>query len=73
MKRPSDRPGCDRCVSGALTVSEVAAAGCAAIFVPFPYAVDDHQTANAKPATPSTGAITVSLDIIASLMPADLR
>jgi len=36
------------CRSGALTVSEVAAAGCAAMFVPFPYAVDDHQTANAQ-------------------------
>jgi len=36
------------CRSGALTVSEISAAGCAAIFVPFPYAVDDHQTANAQ-------------------------
>lgn len=36
------------CRSGALTVSEVAAAGKAAIFVPFPHAVDDHQTANAE-------------------------
>lgn len=35
------------CRSGALTVSEIAAAGKAAIFVPFPFAVDDHQTANA--------------------------
>jgi len=35
------------CRAGALTVAEVAAAGCAALFVPFPYAVDDHQTANA--------------------------
>ncbi|MDP2609963.1 MULTISPECIES: undecaprenyldiphospho-muramoylpentapeptide beta-N-acetylglucosaminyltransferase [unclassified Oceanobacter] len=35
------------CRSGALTVSEVAAVGKAAIFVPFPYAVDDHQTINA--------------------------
>ncbi|WP_419148483.1 undecaprenyldiphospho-muramoylpentapeptide beta-N-acetylglucosaminyltransferase [Pseudoalteromonas 'SMAR'] len=36
------------CRAGALTVSEVAAAGKAAIFVPFPHAVDDHQTANAE-------------------------
>lgn len=36
------------CRAGALTVSEVAAAGLAAIFVPFPAAVDDHQTANAR-------------------------
>lgn len=36
------------CRSGALTVSEVACAGKAAIFIPYPYAVDDHQTANAQ-------------------------
>ena len=35
------------CRSGALTVSELAAAGVAAVLVPFPYAVDDHQTHNA--------------------------
>jgi UDP-N-acetylglucosamine--N-acetylmuramyl-(pentapeptide) pyrophosphoryl-undecaprenol N-acetylglucosamine transferase len=35
------------CRSGALTVSELAAAGVAAILVPFPAAVDDHQTRNA--------------------------
>lgn len=36
------------CRAGALTVSELAIAGVAAILVPFPFAVDDHQTANAK-------------------------
>ena len=36
------------CRSGALTVSELAAAGVPAILVPFPYAVDDHQTANGQ-------------------------
>jgi len=35
------------CRSGALTVAEVTAAGLAALFVPFPAAVDDHQTKNA--------------------------
>lgn len=35
------------CRAGALTVAEVAAAGIASILVPFPYAVDDHQTHNA--------------------------
>ena len=34
------------CRSGALTIAEIAAAGLAAVLVPFPYAVDDHQTAN---------------------------
>lgn len=35
------------CRAGAMTVSEVAAVGLPAIFIPFPYAIDDHQTANA--------------------------
>ena len=36
------------CRAGALTVAELAAAGVASILIPFPYAVDDHQTHNAK-------------------------
>ncbi len=36
------------CRSGAMTVAELAAAGLASILVPYPYAVDDHQTANAR-------------------------
>ncbi len=36
------------CRAGALTVAELAAAGVASLLVPFPYAVDDHQTANAQ-------------------------
>jgi UDP-N-acetylglucosamine--N-acetylmuramyl-(pentapeptide) pyrophosphoryl-undecaprenol N-acetylglucosamine transferase len=36
------------CRAGASTVTELAAVGAAALFVPFPHAVDDHQTANAK-------------------------
>lgn len=36
------------CRAGAMTVAEVACAGVAAVFVPFPFAVDDHQTANAR-------------------------
>ena len=36
------------CRSGALTVSELAAAGVGSILVPFPAAVDDHQTHNAQ-------------------------
>jgi UDP-N-acetylglucosamine--N-acetylmuramyl-(pentapeptide) pyrophosphoryl-undecaprenol N-acetylglucosamine transferase len=36
------------CRSGATTVAEVAAAGKAAIFVPFPFATDDHQRKNAE-------------------------
>jgi len=36
------------CRAGASTVTEIAAVGAAALFVPFPFAVDDHQTTNAK-------------------------
>lgn len=36
------------CRAGAMTVAEVAAVGVAAVFVPFPFAVDDHQTTNAR-------------------------
>lgn len=36
------------CRAGAMTVAELAAAGVASILVPFPFAVDDHQTANAR-------------------------
>lgn len=36
------------CRAGALTVAELAAAGCASVLVPFPHAVDDHQTGNAR-------------------------
>ncbi|WP_018609338.1 undecaprenyldiphospho-muramoylpentapeptide beta-N-acetylglucosaminyltransferase [Uliginosibacterium gangwonense] len=36
------------CRAGALTVAELAAAGVPSILVPFPHAVDDHQTGNAK-------------------------
>lgn len=36
------------CRSGALTLAEIAAAGVASLLVPYPYAVDDHQTANAR-------------------------
>ena len=36
------------CRSGALTVSELAAVGVGAVLVPFPAAVDDHQTFNAQ-------------------------
>ncbi len=35
------------CRSGALTVAELAAAGVASLLIPFPHAVDDHQTHNA--------------------------
>lgn len=36
------------CRAGALTISELATAGVASILIPYPHAVDDHQTANAR-------------------------
>jgi UDP-N-acetylglucosamine--N-acetylmuramyl-(pentapeptide) pyrophosphoryl-undecaprenol N-acetylglucosamine transferase len=36
------------CRAGALTVAELAAAGLGAVLVPFPHAVDDHQTRNGE-------------------------
>jgi len=36
------------CRAGALTVSEIAAAGVASVLIPFPFAVDDHQAANGR-------------------------
>jgi UDP-N-acetylglucosamine--N-acetylmuramyl-(pentapeptide) pyrophosphoryl-undecaprenol N-acetylglucosamine transferase len=44
--------------AGALTVSELAAAGVGAILVPFPHAIDDHQTKNAEAFT-AAGACVV--------------
>lgn len=43
------------CRAGASTVTEIAAVGAAAVFVPFPAAVDDHQTTNARFLTASGG------------------
>jgi UDP-N-acetylglucosamine--N-acetylmuramyl-(pentapeptide) pyrophosphoryl-undecaprenol N-acetylglucosamine transferase len=45
------------CRAGALTVAELACAGVASILVPFPHAVDDHQTSNAKFLSASGAAI----------------
>jgi UDP-N-acetylglucosamine--N-acetylmuramyl-(pentapeptide) pyrophosphoryl-undecaprenol N-acetylglucosamine transferase len=36
------------CRAGAMTIAELTICGLPAIFIPFPYATDDHQTANAK-------------------------
>jgi UDP-N-acetylglucosamine--N-acetylmuramyl-(pentapeptide) pyrophosphoryl-undecaprenol N-acetylglucosamine transferase len=57
------------CRSGALTVSELAAAGLPAIFVPFAAAVDDHQTLNAKFLVDTQAAVAIAE---AQLTPASL-
>src|SRR5690554_3231202 len=47
------------CRAGALTVAELAAAGVGAILVPFPHAVDDHQTRNGQHMVKAGAAILV--------------
>lgn len=47
------------CRAGATTVAELAAAGVASILVPFPHAVDDHQTTNARFLADAGAAILV--------------
>lgn len=47
------------CRAGALTVAELCAAGLGAVLVPYPYAVDDHQTANAQFMVKSGAAICI--------------
>ncbi len=47
------------CRAGALTLAELAAAGVGAVLVPFPFAVDDHQTHNARSAVAAGAALLV--------------
>ncbi len=62
------------CRAGALTVAELCAAGVPAIFVPYPSAVDDHQTANARPMSEAGAALTIQQsDLTASNLAATLR
>lgn len=50
------------CRSGALTVAEVAATGLAAIMVPYPHAIDDHQTENARYLADAGAAVVIPQD-----------
>jgi len=50
------------CRAGALTVSELAAAGVGAVLVPFPAAVDDHQTRNAEFLVRAGAAVMIPQD-----------
>lgn len=50
------------CRAGAMTVSELAAAGLGSILVPYPYAVDDHQRTNATWLVQAKAAVLLSND-----------
>lgn len=47
------------CRAGALTIAELAAVGIGSILVPFPFAIDDHQTKNAQYLSNAGAAITI--------------
>ncbi|MBK1632554.1 undecaprenyldiphospho-muramoylpentapeptide beta-N-acetylglucosaminyltransferase [Thiohalocapsa halophila] len=62
------------CRAGALTVSEIAAAGVPAVFVPFPYAVDDHQVGNAHWLTDAGAArLIIQKDLTPATLAEHLR
>ena len=62
------------CRAGAMTISEISNAGVAAILVPYPYAVDDHQTANARYLSAAGAAILIQqVDITPQRLAAELR
>lgn len=62
------------CRSGALTVSELAAAGLPAVFVPFAAAVDDHQTHNARfPVDADAGILIPEIELTPLRLSNDLQ
>ena len=62
------------CRSGALTISELAAVGVASVLVPYPAAVDDHQTFNAQFLVREGAAVLIAdRDLTADRLAATLR
>lgn len=61
------------CRAGALTVAELAAAGVASLLVPFPHAVDDHQTSNARFLSSAGAAILLSQEQMTPQHLAEIR
>ena len=62
------------CRAGALTISELAAVGVAAVLVPFPAAVDDHQTVNAQFLVREGAAVLIAdRDLTAERLAAELK
>ena len=64
------------CRAGALTVSELASAAMPSVLIPFPYAVDDHQTKNGQQLQNAGAAVVVQekdLDIFVAKLSDILR
>ena len=62
------------CRSGAMTVAEIAAVGLASILIPYPAAVDDHQTANGSYQVDADAAVMIKeSDITAAGLAAQLQ
>lgn len=61
------------CRAGASTIAELAAIGRPAVLIPYPYATDDHQTANARAIAAAGGArLIVQSELRAESLAADL-
>lgn len=60
------------CRAGALTIAELAAVGVASVLVPFPHAVDDHQTGNARFLSERGAAVLISQDQLSAESLAEL-
>lgn len=62
------------CRAGAMTISEISNVGIAAILVPYPHAVDDHQTANARYLSEAGAAILIQqVDLSPQRLAVELR
>jgi UDP-N-acetylglucosamine--N-acetylmuramyl-(pentapeptide) pyrophosphoryl-undecaprenol N-acetylglucosamine transferase len=62
------------CRAGASTIAELAAAGCAAVLVPYPHAVDDHQTRNGAHLVRAGAAVLIQeADLTPALLAQTLR
>jgi len=60
------------CRCGATTIAEIAAAGVASVLVPYPHAVDDHQTTNARFLADAGAAVLVPQDELSAQRLAEL-
>ena len=61
------------CRAGALTVAELTCAGLGSILIPFPYAIDDHQTVNGELLVEQGSALMIQQkELTATLLAAEI-